>query len=83
MTMKPKKIILPKREPSKYDSRSGVIRVDFDVLDQIDVICYQTAMNKKEVISILLRDALSRVELVERKVYEMHLADAYSDEEEE
>ena len=83
MTMKPKKIILPKREPSKYDSRSGVIRVDFDVLDQIDVIWYQTAMNKKEVISILLRDALSRVELVERKVYEMHLADAYSDEEEE
>lgn len=80
--MKPKKIVLPKREPTKYDSRNNLIRVDFDVLDQIEMICYQTAMSKKEVVSILLRDALSRVELVERKVYEMHLTDNECEEDE-
>lgn len=79
--MKKSKIILPKREPTKYDSMNNLIRVDYDVLDQIEVICYQTAMSKKDVVSILLREALSRVELVERKVYEMHLADEQDDQE--
>lgn len=79
--MKKNKITLPKRTPSKYDSRNNLIRVDFDVLDQLEVLCHQTAMTKKEILSILLRDALSRVELVERKVYEMKLED--DDEEEE
>ena len=78
--MKNSKITLPKRTPSKYDNRNCLIRVDFDVLDQIEVLCYQTAMTKKEILSILLRDALSRVELVERKVYELKMED---DDEEE
>ena len=75
-----KKIMLPMRQQSKYDSRNNLIRVDFDVLDQLEVLCHQTAMTKKEILSILLRDALSRVELVERKVYELKMED---DEEEE
>lgn len=69
------KIKLPKRQQTKYDSRNNLIRVDFDVLDQLEVLCHQTAMSKKEVLSILLRDALSRVELVERKVYELKIED--------
>lgn len=75
-----KKIMLPKRKQSKYDSRNNLIRVDFDVLDQLEVLCHQTAMTKKEILSILLRDALSRVELVERKVYEMKIEDDEEDE---
>ena len=75
-----KKIMLPKRQQSKYDSRNNLIRVDFDVLDQLEVLCHQTAMTKKEILSILLRDALSRVELVERKVYEMKIEDDEGDE---
>ena len=75
------KIKLPKRQQSKYDSRNNLIRVDFDVLDQLEALCHQTAMTKKEILSILLRDALSRVELVERKVYELKIED--DDEEDE
>ena len=75
-----KKIMLPKRQQSKYDSRNNLIRVDFDVLDQLEVLCHQTAMTKKEILSILLRDALSRVELVERKVFEMKIEDDEEDE---
>ena len=75
-----KKIMLPKRQQTKYDSRNNLIRVDFDVLDQLEVLCHQTAMTKKEILSILLRDALSRVELVERKVYEMKIEDDEEDE---
>ena len=75
-----KKIMLPKRQQSKYDSRNNLIRVDFDVLDQLEGLCHQTAMTKKEILSILLRDALSRVELVERKVYEMKIEDDEEDE---
>ena len=68
-------IKLPKRQQSKYDSRNNLIRVDFDVLDQLEVLCHQTAMTKKEILSVLLRDALSRVVLVERKVYELKIED--------
>lgn len=78
--MKSNKITLPKREMSKYDSRNNLIRVDFDVLDQLEVLCYQTAMTKKEILSILLRDALSRVELVERKVYGIRCNDQEEEE---
>lgn len=35
-----KKIMLPKRQQSKYDSRNNLIRVDFDVLDQLEVLCH-------------------------------------------
>lgn len=75
----PNKIILPKREQTKYDTRNNLIRVDQDVFDQIEALAYQTTMTKKEIISILLRDALSRVELVERKIYELRM---HSDQEE-
>lgn len=81
--MKSNKITLPKREMSKYDSRNNLIRVDFDVLDQLEVLCYQTAMTKKEILSILLRDALSRVELVERKVYGIRCNDQEEEESEQ
>ena len=81
--MKSNKITLPKREMSKYDSRNNLIRVDFDVLDQLEVLRYQTAMTKKEILSILLRDALSRVELVERKVYRIRCNDQEEDESEQ
>ena len=81
--MKSNKITLPKREMSKYDSRNNLISVDFDVLDQLEVLCYQTAMTKKEILSILLRDALSRVELVERKVYGIRCNDQEEEESEQ
>ena len=75
-----KKIMLPKRQQTNYGNKNNLIRVDFDVLDQLEVLCHQTAMTKKEILSILLRDALSRVELVERKVYELKIEDDEEDE---
>ena len=72
MTMKDK-ILLPKVRGKQAD-RDSLIRVDQEVFDSITSLAHQTAMSKKDVASILLRDALRRVELVERKVNEMHLS---------
>lgn len=75
------KILLPRVPEKKYDTRNNLIRVDFDVLDELNCLAYKTAMSKKDLVSILLRDALSRVELVERKVYEMRLHDGQDESE--
>ena len=74
------KILLPRVPEKKNDIRNNLIRVDFDVLDELNCLAYKTAMSKKDLVSILLRDALSRVELVERKVYEMRLNGSYCEE---
>ena len=71
--MKSNTIYLPRYHEKTQDTRNNLIRVDFDVLDELNCLAYKTAMSKKELISLLLRDALSRVELVERKVYELRM----------
>lgn len=71
--MKSNTIYLPRYHEKTQDTRNNLIRVDFDVLDELNCLAYKTAMSKKELVSLLLRDALSRVELVERKVYELHM----------
>lgn len=71
--MKSNTIYLPRHNERTQDTRNNLIRVDFDVLDELNCLAYKTAMSKKELISLLLRDALSRVELVERKVYELRM----------
>lgn len=71
--MKSNTIYLPRHHEKTQDTRNNLIRVDFDVLDELNCLAYKTAMTKKDLVSLLLRDALSRVELVERKVYELHM----------
>ena len=71
--MKSNTIYLPRYHEKTQDTRNNLIRVDFDMLDELNCLAYKTAMSKKELISLLLRDALSRVELVERKVYELRM----------
>lgn len=69
------KILLPKIRSTKPAARDTLVRLDAEVYEAVSDLAYKTAMSKKDVASILLRDALTRVELVERNVYEMHLAD--------
>lgn len=71
--MKSNTIYLPRYHEKTQDTRNNLIRVDFDVLDELNCLAYKTAMSKKDLVSLLLRDAISRVELVERKVYELHM----------
>lgn len=94
-----KKITLPRSEQFKPDSFLGqikhlpkhtsnttitrLIEIDGDVSSQLDTLSYLTAMNEKEISRILLRDALSRVELVERKVYEFRVNSEQEEHEEE
>lgn len=75
------KILLPKIRSTKPASRDMLVRLDAEVYDAVSDLAFKTAMSKKDIASILLREALSRVELVERKVYDMHLADEQDDQE--
>lgn len=77
------KILLPKIRNTKPAARDTLVRLGAEVYEAVSDLAYKTAMSKKDIASILLRDALSRVELVERKVYEMHLADGQDDQEDE
>lgn len=71
--MNPNTIYLPRFHEKKNDNRNNLVRVDYDVMDELNRLAYKTAMSKKDLVSLLLRDAISRVELVERKVYELHM----------
>ena len=73
-------IRLPYVRQQKKEERSTVIRLSEEVHDAIEDLAYKTAMSKKQVADILLRDALARVELVERKVYEMSVRDEAEEE---
>ena len=73
-------IKLPIIRQKKKEDRNTIIRVSEDVYDAIEELAYKTAMTKKQVADILLRDAMSRVELVERKVYEMAMMEGEEDE---
>lgn len=75
------KILLPHIRSTKPAARDTLVRLDAEVFEAIGDLAYKTAMSKKDIASILLRDALSRVELVERKVYEMRLADIQGEDE--
>lgn len=71
--MKTNPIYLPITRPPKPPRENTVIRVTPEIFDQLTDLAYKTAMTKMELTSILLKDAISRVELVERKVYELHM----------
>lgn len=73
-------IKLPIIRQKKKEDRNTIIRVSEDVYDAIEDLAFKTAMTKKQVTDILLRDAMSRVELVERKVYEMAMMEGEEDE---
>lgn len=75
------KILLPKIRSTKPAARDTLVRLDAEVYEAVSDLAYKTAMSKKDIASILLRDALSRVELVERKVYEMQMADDEQEDE--
>lgn len=75
------KILLPNIRSTKPAARDTLVRLDAEVYEAVSNLAYKTAMSKKDIASLLIRDALSRVELVERKVYEMHLADNDGEEE--
>ena len=75
------KILLPNIRSTKPAARDTLVRLDAEVYEAVSSLAYKTAMSKKDIASLLIRDALPRVELVERKVYEMHLADTEGEEE--
>ena len=67
------RIYLPQVRASKTARENAIIRVAPDVFDALNELAYKTAMTKMELTTLLLRDALSRVELVERKLYEIRM----------
>lgn len=77
------KILLPKIRSTKPASRDTLVRLDAEVYDTVSDLAYKTAMSKKDIASILLRYALARVELVERKVYELNIANGSAEQEDE
>lgn len=71
--MKSNTIYLPITRPPKPARENTVVRLAPEIFDQLTDLAYKTAMSKMELASILLKDAISRVELVERKIYELHM----------
>ena len=80
--MKKDKIYLPNIRPNRTSRDNSIIRVAPEIFDTLSDLAYKTTMTKMEITNLLLRFALERVELTERKVYEMHMAEQAAEDEE-